>query len=254
VFVEQFNKIGRHSKTLHADIHPGNIFIDVQVLQGKKKGKIFTLIDTGNTIDLSKEQALRTLKLTSYIQNGNYKDITNYVLEGAALPAGMTKEQAVQKVGEEMKTLFFDTKTKIDSMNNDSMLTLACNVMRKYNIIPNDSQLNLNKAKQSAGNSLRDLACSLFSKKFANIDDTISTFSVIGSTVKEAGVAFGKYKAAVKWQEFCNLFKMSPKEFWKQFRNPNMNKMNSKEYLIYKFKQDMPGPEKGLLDGLDGAL
>ena len=52
--VEQFAKVDKKGKVIHADIHPGNIFINLQALKSGK-GKLLTLIDTGNTIKLSKE-------------------------------------------------------------------------------------------------------------------------------------------------------------------------------------------------------
>ena len=36
-------------KTIHGDIHPGNIFIDIPAMR-KGEDNFFTLIDTGNTI------------------------------------------------------------------------------------------------------------------------------------------------------------------------------------------------------------
>lgn len=70
VLVEQFNKVDKKGKVIHADIHPGNIFIDVNALKSRK-GKVFTLIDTGNTIEQIMEQSIRSISLTSYIKNGN---------------------------------------------------------------------------------------------------------------------------------------------------------------------------------------
>ena len=61
--VEQFSKIDKNGKVIHADIHPGNIFINLNSLK-TGKGKLFTLIDTGNTINLSKEQAKVALRLS----------------------------------------------------------------------------------------------------------------------------------------------------------------------------------------------
>ena len=36
---------------IHGDIHPGNIFVNPEVLK-TKKGQLFTLIDTGNVINM----------------------------------------------------------------------------------------------------------------------------------------------------------------------------------------------------------
>jgi predicted unusual protein kinase regulating ubiquinone biosynthesis (AarF/ABC1/UbiB family) len=241
VFVEQLNKIGKNGKTLHADIHPGNIFVNLDVLKNKTGKKLFTLIDTGNTVDITKDQSLRALKLTSYINNGNTKDITDYVLDGAVLPAGLTKEKAAQSIEKELKKIFFDTETQLDSMSNDNLLALTNNIMRKYNVIPNDSQLNLNKAKKSAENSLKQLQYSFFDKKLSNMDvdegNPISIVAASASMVKTSSDLKNKKKFAVKLQEIKNLLHLSPKEALKQMFNPNMHKTNSPEYLTYKLKQ-----------------
>lgn len=52
-----------------------------------------------------------------------------------------------------------------------------------------------------------------------------------------------KLKSANTIQETKNLTQMSPKEAMKFLINKNMLKTNSEEYLTYKMKQDMPGPE-----------
>ncbi len=237
VLVEQFNKVDKNGKTLHADIHPGNIFIDIDALKSKK-GKLFTLIDTGNTVNISKEQALRTIKLTNYIERANVKDLTKYVLDGAILPEGMTPEKANEILESTLKKMFFDNKTQLSKMDNEEFLKLSSNIMREHNIIPNDSQLNLNKAQKSAYNSFEALINSMMMRKSqgADIKDPIFVMSVLKDTTQ----IIAKYKSAAKIQEMKNLYKMPLGEAFKQFNNPNMNATNSVEYLTYHMKQDMP--------------
>ena len=237
VLVEQFNKVDKNGKTLHADIHPGNIFIDLEALKSKK-GKLFTLIDTGNTVDISKEQALRSIELTNYIERANVKDLTKYALDGAILPEGMTPEKANEILESTLKKMFFDNKTQLSKINNEEFLKLSSNIMREHNIIPNDSQLNLNKAQKSAYNSLEGLLQSLLARKAEGNDVHNPMFMM--SMVKDLAQIMAKYKSAAKVQEMKNLAKMPIGEAFKQFKNPNMNPTNSVEYLTYHFKQDMP--------------
>lgn len=239
VYTEQFVKVDKHGKTLHADIHPGNIFINLEALK-TGKGKIFTLIDTGNTIDLAKEQAISAIRFSSYIKRGNVKDIARYVLDGAELPEKLTRAKAQQLVEKDLREIFFDGKTKINSMNAEEVLRLANNILRKHRIIPNDTQLNLNKAKISARNSLHGLADSFFGKKLAEMVGIKSKKEAViesAKVTKDLGLLLAKSQASNTKQETLNLFRMSAEEALRQFRNPNMLATNSEEYLTYRFKQ-----------------
>ena len=244
--VEQFAKVDKNGKVIHADIHPGNIFINLQALKSGK-GKLLTLIDTGNTIKLSKEQAMASLKVVGFIKNGNTKDLANIVLQDAILPQALSKEEALVKVEKDLKTFFFDRKTKINSMNMDTFYALSDNILRKYNIIPNNTQLNLNKAKISAKNSFEDLVESFFDKKYGdkNWEDSSKAEMVaaITSAAKDMAEIGIKLQSANTIQETKNLTQMSTKEAINFLRNKNMLKTNSEEYLTYKMKQNMPGPE-----------
>lgn len=244
--VEQFAKVDKNGKVIHADIHPGNIFINLQALKSGK-GKLLTLIDTGNTIKLSKEQAMASLKVVGFIKNGNTKDLANIVLQDAILPQGLSKEEALVKVEKDLKTFFFDNKTKINSMNMDTFYALSDNILRKYNIIPNNTQLNLNKAKISAKNSFEDLVESFFDKKYGDKNwgdsskaEMVAAITNAAKDMAEIGI---KLQSANTIQETKNLTQMSTKEAMNFLRNKNMLKTNSEEYLTYKMKQNMPGPE-----------
>lgn len=242
VTTEQFVKVEKDGKTLHADIHPGNIFIDLNALK-TGKGKMFTLIDTGNTIDLTSEQAIHAIRLARYIQCGNVKDIAKYVLEGTELPEKLTRAKALQLVEKDLREIFFNNKTKINSMSVDELLRLSNNILRKHHIIPSDTQLNLNKAKISAENSLKGLKDSFFGKKFAELAGikTKGKAAVeVTKLAKDGAVYKGRLHFSKTIQEYFNLLRMRPKEAFKQFRNPNMLATNSEEYLTYKLKQHIP--------------
>lgn len=244
--VEQFSKVDKNGKVVHADIHPGNIFINLEALKSGK-GKLFTLIDTGNTIKLSKEQSVASLKVVGFIKNGNTKDLTSVVLEDAILPQGMTKEKAAELVENDFKKYFFDKETKIESMNMDTFYVLSENILRKHNIISNNTQLNLNKAKISARNSFNDLFNSFFEKKYGDKDWSTTNKAEMATAITRAmadGAEIGlKMTSAQTVQESKNLFQMSWKEAMNFLRNKNMLKTNSEEYLTYKLKQNMPGPK-----------
>lgn len=248
VNTEQFNAINRNGKVLHADIHPGNVFIDLDALKAGK-GKVLTLIDTGNTVSLSKLQSKNALKLTQYINNGNVKDITKYILDGATLPDGMTKEAAVEIMEKELNKFFFDNETQLDLMTNNSLLELTSNIMRKYDILPSNTQLNFEKAKKSASKSFKSFVQSFFSKKYANADFGSSTFDAvkIGSKLmKDVSEMLYRYKMAEKLQDMKNLSQIGYRETFR--RNPNMLKTNNEDHLVYKFKQQL---ENEIFDKMD---
>ena len=238
VLTEQFHKFDKDGKAIHADIHPGNIFIDVQALK-TRKGKPFTLIDTGNIVEQNAEQSIRAMNLTSYIKRANVPDLTEYVLDGAILPAGMTKEAAAEKISAELKKCFFDNETKLGQMNTDSFLALAESIMRKYEIIPSGTQLNFNKAKQSSDNSLFDLIQLFISSKGKQLENVSDANAKLETTklLANLGFKYKKHTARQTAQEALNLKQMTPMQKLKQKNNPNNLPTNSEDYLTYRLKQ-----------------
>ena len=246
VFIEQFHKIDKNGKLIHADIHKGNIFIDPNVLK-TRKGKLFTLIDTGNMVDMGVEQSLRALNLTNYIKQGNVRDIAEYVLEGAKLPANMDKKGAVEKVEQELKACFFDNLTKLEQMNDEKILALTDNIMQKYEIISSSSQLNLHKSRTSAKKSLDALEKAIRSFDFIDVmgHDSKTGKALAGGKKGLEHLAKNKlYDTMVAKQEKENLKQLTPMQKLKQKNNPNAPKANSEEYLTYWLKQKMLGDVK----------
>lgn len=246
------SKVEKNGKVIHADIHPGNIFIDLNKMKENvkkqnsvvqkiqeygylqhKNGKIFTLIDTGNTVNQTAEQAASFIKLSSFVERGNHKDIVEYMVKGAVLPEGMSESKAIELISEDLKKCFFDLETKIDKMTLDSVLDLSSNIMREHNIIPSDTQLNLNKARKSAENSLKELETALRTSRFKDIGTT----NVAGAVNDSFGLS-SMYKKEQARQEKANLKQMSLGQKRKFKNNPNMLKNNSEEYLTYKLKQE----------------
>ena len=178
--------------------------------------------------------------------------MTTSILDEAILPNGLTKEAAQQKVEADLKKYFFDSETKIESMNIDSFYTLTDNILRKYNIIPNNTQLNLNKAKTSARNSFKDLANSFFDKKYGDLDGSkmskAEQTKVMAQGLADMAEIFGKLGIAQTTQETKNLFQMSWKEAFRFLRNPNNLKTNSEDFLTFEMKQNMPAPQKAFED------
>ncbi|MBQ7450643.1 hypothetical protein IJS77_04430 [bacterium] len=248
---EQFYKICRNGKALHTDIHPGNVIVNLDVLSGKEKGKLFTLIDTGNVVQLTKQESTDMINLLNFIRNGNYKEIARSAVSNSLLPEGMTREKAVQLIENELKECFFNNKTKLDVMNADTLRRMTDNIQRKYDIIPANTQLNIEKAKVAADDSLIQLMSALVMQKMdkfnqlgkdINTQNGLKRLGKIFSGIFHMGDTFGyiPYKniiSAPKKQNFFNSLKRSPLEFIKSLFRSGNNKKNSVEYLTYNFKQ-----------------
>ena len=255
VLTEQLYKVDKNGKILHADIHPGNIFIDVDALK-TRKGHVFTLIDTGNTIQLSKEQGLRMTRLAQYIERGDAADIADYMLEGANLSvSGLTKEQARGKIIQELEKRFYDDKTELGLVTNDKIFEMVTGIMKKYKIIPASDQLNLEKAKTSAKQSYKELMDMWYDKaddKVTSAQGKAELVSRLASAIKDMYKVKKLYEKSQKKQQKLNLLQLSPVERLKYKNNPNLPATNSEEYLTYKLKQKVKKitPEMEALESL----
>ena len=244
ILSEQFSSADVNGRIIHGDIHPGNIFIDVKKL---KEGKnCFTLIDTGNTIEQTKEQALRFINLTNYIKNADVDNITDFVLEGAMLPKGMTRQNAKELISKELNRIFFDKESKLPIMTNDSLLSLTDGIMQKLGIIPSSAQGNLLKARKSGQNSLSELYES-YMKKFlskytsAKMDSKMQATALIAQVSAELAkdVSNLKFRETIVnlLQQRKNLAKLPPSEKIKLTKGVNIPKENSEQALTYFLKQ-----------------
>lgn len=262
IFVEQFSKVGKEGKIIHGDIHPGNIFIDIDRLkQGKKD--FFTLIDTGNTIHQSQESAMRFLNLSTYTKNCDYENIADFVLDGAKLPKGMDNAKARETLVEELKKHFFDNETYLGKVSNDNILSLTDGIMQKYGIVPSDTQGNLMKSKTSAQQSMNEFmenyVNNLFSKAFSE-DKSFGKMIIDGT--KAGGKitkTFAELPVKQKIQERKNLMTLSPADKIKLQKSKSTPKKNSVEYLTYELKQNKEpagkiAPKENLDDVLDNIL
>ncbi len=234
VNIEQFNAISKNGKVLHADIHPGNVFIDLEALK-TGKGNLLTLIDTGNVVSMSKAESLSALQLSQYIKDGNVKNIASYVVEGASLPDGLTKEDAVKFVEDRLSEIFFDNKTKLEPLTNDLILKLTDNIMQEKNIIPASTQLNFEKAKTSAEKSFDAFVDSFMEAKYGTINELDSKTGL--QLISDVTSVTTKYVTEKKKQEMKNIFNLGLRDYMKN--NKNRPLKNSEEFLTYDFKQKL---------------
>ena len=244
VFIEQFHKIDPSGKMIHGDIHPGNIFINPEVLK-TKKGQLFTLIDTGNVINMSADQSIRALNISKYIDNGNIDEIAEYVLEGAKFP-GKTKEEAKKLIKDELSKLFFDNKTRLDGhMFESKVLGITDNIMQKHNIIPGSTQLNLNKTRTSATTSLDQIKEAINNIEMIKLGQAFEEGSTTKASVEASkfvakNIAKNKYyESLIQKQEKANLLGLTKEQVARIKSNPTALETSSEEYITYKLKQNI---------------
>lgn len=144
VFFEQLLSVPKHgAKVMHADPHPGNVFIDLS-----NKLRPFTFIDTGNVLHYTPQEAIdNTLNHLDYFI-GNTRGITKSLLRNANLPEGMSPTQAQKIVEKGLKEKVYNGHTSLIGGNlfkdiND----IGLKIMSDNNIIPNENNTNLLKAE-----------------------------------------------------------------------------------------------------------
>ena len=196
-------------------------------------------------------QARSALKLNEYVKRGNVKDIADYVTDGAILPENMTKDKARETVEKELRKVFFDTESELKYMNNDSVLALTANIMKKHNIIPASTQLNLERAKHHAKLSLNEILESFMETKYSKLNENDKAKAVL--MISKDLASWGKrFITAKKVQEAKNMTQYPLSQIIKSKNNPNMLKTNSEDYLTYKFKQGMNKSTEDHLSSLGG--
>ena len=163
-------------------------------------------------------------------------------VEGEAL-GGRTKEEATKIISDQLKACFTDTTTSLEVMTTDNLLKLTSNIMKKHGIVPNDTQLNLNKAIQSANNSYEALVKGLLDGRLANFNLFKTMF---GRTEGASDSSFLMQikRNMEKAQEKENLRNMSVAERRQQQKMEGNLKENTVEYHIYKLKQGLADKPK----------
>ena len=110
-------------------------------------------------------------------------------------------------------------------------------------------QMSIIKSKQSAANSFKNLFSSFSSLKESELNAKLQNANALEATkeytkaMAEFGNIWGTKLLDQQIQESKNLLKLSPTEILSWYRNKNMLPTNSKEHLIYKFKQNMKGAQ-----------
>lgn len=176
VFFEQLLSVPpKGQKVMHADPHPGNIFINL-----KDKEKPFTFIDTGNVLRYTPEEAIdNALNHLDYLI-GNTKGIAKSLLRNASLPEGMTEDKALELVTKGLNEKVYNGHTNLITGGNlfQEVNNVALKMMSDNGIIANQNNTNLLKAETTY---FMNLTCL---RDIQKIMDKGADFSSIGK--KEA--------------------------------------------------------------------
>ena len=139
-------------RTIHADPHPGNVFVNF----GKKGKPEITYIDTGNVINRSSKETLRDISLALNTVVGNSKGIAETIVERAVIPAGANKKQIVEEFTKLLDERLY--KAHVNLTNPQYANTVINDIMRKLNIIIDSGDANLLKATLKREETLKELS------------------------------------------------------------------------------------------------
>lgn len=151
VFIEQLISIPKSGqKLIQADPNSSNIFIDLDNLD-----KPITFLDLGNVLRYDNLTATRNaLGHLDYIF-GNSRGIAKTNLEGAILPEGMSKDDAIEKLAKSLDEEIFNNKTKIPTPN--AINDYCAHIMKNLKIVPNANNANLIKAETTYFSNIFEL-------------------------------------------------------------------------------------------------
>lgn len=146
VFEQLLSVPQKGEKVMHADPHPGNIFINYE--KGTNK-PIFTFIDTGNVIKCSNKEALHnTIAHLNYFL-GNTDAIAKTHLDGANLN-GKNKEECIKELSSDLYESFY----KHNKLSSENKIDIFSHIdasinewMKKRGITPDPKLANLHKAE-----------------------------------------------------------------------------------------------------------
>lgn len=184
VFIEQLISIPRSGqKVVQADPNSANIFIDLDNLD-----KPITFLDLGNVLRYDNMTATRNgIGHLDFIF-GNSRGIAKTNLEGAILPEGLSREDAIEKLVKELNTHIFNNETRIPPPN--TINDFCTQVMKQMKIIPNADNANLIKAETTYFSNIFELRHKIqegLAKEIANNADFGGKLKAMMKEMKESG-------------------------------------------------------------------
>ena len=169
---EQAMFVGKSgTRTIHADPHPGNVFVDFDATTGKPK---IVYIDAGNVVQRTNSQTLQDIGLSLNMMIGNSKGIAEAMLDGATLPSGADKVQLTEQFAQLLDERLY--KAGVNLKSTQYTQNTINGIMKELNIIPNSSNSNLMKATLQRIETSRAInrACGTSASKAVDIKDLMN--------------------------------------------------------------------------------
>ncbi len=156
------------TRTIHADPHPGNVFVDFDASTGKPK---IVYIDTGNVIERTNLQTLQDIGMSLNMLIGNSRGIADSMLDGAILPKGANKAEIAQRFAQLLDERLY--KAGINLKNTQYTQNAINGIMKELNIVPNAGNSNLMKSAIQRIETSRAInrICGTTSSKAVDIKD-----------------------------------------------------------------------------------
>lgn len=189
VFFEQLLSVPKEGgKIMHADPHPGNIFIDL-----KNTKKPLTFIDTGNVLRYTPKEAItNVVNHLDYII-GNSAGIAKAMHRNATLPEGMSENEAVEILTKELDDKVYNMKNKLPLNLFQDINSFCLNIMNKNRIVPNPNNTNLLKAEMTYILNLTSLKGI---RKHVELDEKLDKKD-IDFLKEQSGIAINEIRTAI---------------------------------------------------------
>ena len=215
---EQAMFIGKSgTRTIHADPHKGNVFVDFDVKTGKPN---IIYIDAGNVAQRTNIQTLKDIALSLNMMIGNSQGIADAMLEGATLPNGADKKELSKKFAKLLDERLYHAG--VDLKNTQYTQNTINGIMKELNIIPDSGNSNLMKATLQRIETSREInsICGTTSSKVVDIEDLAA--GILKSFKVNPKETLKTIKPIIKWayqnndQAMITFFQMIMKQAEKQ--------------------------------------
>ncbi len=200
-------------KTVHADPHPGNVFVDFD--PNTKTPKI-TYIDTGNVLTRTNSEVLSDISLSLNMLIGNSEGIATSLLNNATLPKGMTQQAAIEQVSRLLDEKLYKAGINLKDVNYTQATMMG--ILSDLNIIPDASNSNLLKANLQRIKTSREIFAVTGTEANKSIDIHDMLAGIKQSFKSNPKATMKTIKPIVKWafknkdQTLITFFQMMFKE------------------------------------------